>query len=169
MNSLPHTARSGKSKITIIVLGSLGVLLMSVGGVLVGVQLQSQRFQNVSSWRMLKFLASVITGVQWGETLAWAAISGLLIALGINNSTVTRARAVAALAAGALVPVGLVLLAHQLNRIWPDTIGPTQVPAMAAVLALYSLGFPCALGRFIRHWFPGDGATADVSMKIKQP
>jgi len=63
------------------------------------------------------------------------------------------------LAAGALVPVGLALFAHQLNRIWPDTIGPTQVPALGGLLALYSLGIPWVLGRLIRRWVPTDHAT----------
>jgi hypothetical protein len=70
------------------------------------------------------------------------------------------------LAAGALVPVGLALFAHQLNRIWPDTTGPTQVPALGGLLALYSLGIPWALGRLIRRWvrpYPATEQTRKIS------
>ena len=166
MNFTPPPARS--SKIAMAALGSLGVLLMSVGGLLVGLQFQSQRLQNVSPWHMLTFLASITTRLQLAQILGWAAITGLLIALGVNDSTVSRARAAAALAAGALVPVGLVVLAHQLNRIWSNTTGPTQVPGMACLLALYSLGVPWALGRLIRRWLPVYRVTVDKPMTTSQ-
>jgi hypothetical protein len=150
MNSPPHSARS--SKLTIAVLGALGVLLMSVGRILVALQFQSQRLPNVSPWHMLTFLAHLTTGMQVLQFLSWAAITGLMIGLGFGASAVTRTRAVTALAAGALVPVGLVVVAHQLNRIWPDTTGPTQVPAMGCLLSVYSLGVPWTLGRLILRW-----------------
>jgi len=140
---------------------------MSVGGLLVALQFQSQRFPHFSAWHMFMFLASITTGLQVVQFMVWATVTGLLIALGVNASRVTRVHAAAVLAAGALVPVGLVLLAHQLNRIWPDTIGPTQVPAMAGILALYSLAVPWALGRLIRRWRPVDRA-ARTPLRISQ-
>ena len=150
INSNPRSARS--SKITIAVFGALGVVLMSVGGIVIAAQFQSQRFLNTPPWQVLTFLAHVITGLQMLQFLSWAAITGLLIGLGLGALAVTRTLAVAALACGAIVPVGLVVVAHQLNRIWPDTTGPTQVPAMACLLRVYSLGVPWALGRLIRRW-----------------
>jgi hypothetical protein len=147
------------SKVAIATLGSAGAVLMSSGAILVALQFQSQRFQNVSPWHMLVFLARITTGLQVVQFVSWAAITGFLIALGVNAASVSRVRAAAVLAAGALVPIGLALFAHQLNRIWPDTTGPTQVPALGGLLALYSLAIPWALGRLIRRWVPTHHAT----------
>lgn len=166
MNSHPRSTRS--ATITIAVLGSLGVLLMSVAGLIVGLQFQSQRFQYVSPWHSLTFIVSLTTSLQYAQILGWMAITGLLIAWGVNASTVTRVRAAAAIAAGALVPVGLVVFAHQLNRIWPDTTGPTEVPALTALLALYSLGVPWTLGRLLQRWVPAYRPTVDRPMTISQ-
>jgi hypothetical protein len=163
MNFPARLARS--SSITIAALGSVGVLLMGIGGLLVAFRVQYQHFPNVSPWHMLKFLASITTALQWVQLVGWAALTGLLIALGVSASSVPRAAA--ALAAGALIPVGLVLWAHQLNRLWPDTTSPTQVPAMAGLLALYVLAVPWALGRLIRRWLPAYPAT-QVNMTISQ-
>jgi hypothetical protein len=59
--------------------------------------------------------------------------------------------AVAAVVAGGLVPVGLVFLAGALNHVWPETKGPTDVPAFALILLLYSLVTPWVFGRAIGH------------------
>jgi hypothetical protein len=126
---------------------------MSGIGLLAGLQFQTQRLADFSPWQMLKFLASITTPLQWGEFAAWGTITGILIATGVSAASVHRSRAWAVLAAAALVPIGLVLLAHQLNRIWPNTARPTEVPIMALLLALYSLVIPWLLGRGLARCF----------------
>lgn len=147
MHAISHTQRSSFAAITLA--GALGALLMSTAGLLIGLQFQSQRFEGFSPWRMLKFLAALTTPLQGLELGLWIVITGGLIALGSRAVPVNRSRAVAALATGALVPIGLVLLAHQLSKIWPDTTGPTDAPLMGLILAGYSLGVPWLLGRLV--------------------
>jgi hypothetical protein len=144
--SLPE--RSSLAAITLA--GALGALLMSTAGVLIALQLQWQRFAGFSLWRMLKILLTITTPLQGLEFCCWAVITGILIALGSWAAPANRSRAFAALAAGALVPVGLVLLAHQLGKIWPDTNGPTDAPLMTLILACSALVLPWLLGRLVR-------------------
>jgi hypothetical protein len=148
MNHNPRPVRS--SGTTLALAGALGALLMSTVGLLAALQFPSQRFQDFSPWRMLKFLVTLITPLQAFEFSAWVVITGVLIAAGSRRVPINRSRALAAFAAGALVPIGLVLLGHSLSKFWPNTTGPTDAPLMALLLALYSLGMPWLLGHLIR-------------------
>lgn len=150
------------SATTIALLGSLGALLMSACALLTALQFQSQRLVGFSPWQMLKFLSTITTPLQALEMGAWGVITGVLMASSSNHVPVNRSRALAALAGGALVPIGLALLGHTLNTIWPDTTGPTDAPLMTLLLALYSLGIPWLLGRLIIR-IPGGRALTATS------
>jgi hypothetical protein len=100
-------------------------------------------------WHVAKLLASMVTWPQWLELLAWAVLTGVLVAAGARRHRFRSLLALAALIAGALVPVGLVILAKALVRIWPGTTGPMDEPVLTLLLLAYSLVVPWTLGRII--------------------
>jgi hypothetical protein len=97
-----HHRPAHSGKLATAMLGTSGLLLMSLGVVLVALQFQSQRLNSSSPWQFLEFLARVTTGLQLAEILGWATVTGLLISLGVGTSALTRGRAVAILAAAPL-------------------------------------------------------------------
>lgn len=165
MNLAP---RAFLNKVTIAVWGALGTVLMSAVGLIAALQFQSQRFPHFSPWQMTTFLAHIATPLQAVEFLLWAAITGALMALGFGASTVSRSRAAAAFAAGALVPLGLVSLGHLLNALWSTTTRPADAPLMTLLLALYSLTVPWVFGRLIVHWIPAYGVATETPKTISQ-
>jgi hypothetical protein len=111
-------------------------------------------------WHTARFLLSLVSPAQCAAVIAWAAITGALVAAG------TRGRAwpvrwrsgrlplaafagCAAFVAGTLVPMGFTLLAGSLGRVWPNTEGPFDAPVMTVLLMAYSLLIPWLLGRLI--------------------
>jgi hypothetical protein len=104
----------------------------------------------------------------WLGLITWAAVTGALVSAGIRRRSIGFPLALAALLTGALVPVGLVLLAGGLNHVWPGTTGPTDAPVMTGLLFAYALVIPWTLGRLIRRWVPAYRPTTDKPMTISQ-
>jgi len=76
-------------------------------------------------------------------------MTGALVAASTRRHRLRPFLAFGALIAGALVPVGLVILASALVRIWPGTTGPMDEPVLTLLLLAYSLVAPWTLGRII--------------------
>ena len=147
-------ATTPSGAMVVAVLAALGLLGMTVVGVTMGV---ASGWIGSSWWSAAKYLAAQVTGLQWPGLMAWAAIAGALVATGMRRHAVAVPSAIRALVAGALIPVGLVLVAGALNHVWPGTTGPTDVPLFTLLLALYSIVMPLGLGRAMRR-LPGTGS-----------
>jgi hypothetical protein len=91
----------------------------------------------------------MVTWPQWLGLLFWAVVTGVLVAAGAWCHRFGARLALGALFAGALVPVGLMILARYLIRTWPGTTGPLDEPALTLLLVAYSLIAPWVLGKII--------------------
>jgi len=135
----------------IAMLAALGVVSTTAVGSVVGITRTGQR--RIPLWHAAKLLASIVTWPQWLEFFLWAVVTGALVATGTYRQAFRHRSgslpALGALLAGALVPVGLVILATALVRIWPGTTGPFDAPALTSILLAYSLVVPWTFGRII--------------------
>jgi len=128
-------------------LAAVGLLSTIAIGSIIGLTRTGQR--RLPWWHAAKLLASIVTWPQWLELLAWGVVTGVLVAAGTCRHRFTPFLALGALIAGALVPVGLVILATALVRIWSGTTGPMDEPVLTLLLLAYSLVVPWTLGRII--------------------
>ncbi len=100
-------------------------------------------------WHTARFLATVLTRTQSAALLVWAALTGILVAAGARGRRHDARLPFAALAAGALVPLGLTLLRSAMGQMWPGLDGPIAAPLMTLSLVVYALAIPWLLGRLI--------------------
>jgi hypothetical protein len=91
----------------------------------------------------------MVTWPQWLALLLWALVTGLLVAVGTWRHRFGPRLALGALIGGALVPVGLMILARAMIRIWPGTTGPMDEPVLTLLLLAYSVAAPWTLGRIM--------------------
>jgi hypothetical protein len=131
----------------IAILTAFGLLSTVAIGSIIGVTHTGQG--RLPWWHAAKLLASIVTWSQWLELLAWGVVTGALVAAGARRHGLTSLLALGALMAGALVPVGLIILANALVRIWPGTSGPMDEPVLTLLLLAYSLVVPWTFGRII--------------------
>ena len=128
-------------------LAALGLLSTIAIGSIIGLTRAGPR--TLPWWHAAKLLASIVTWPQWLELLAWGVVTGALVSAGTCRHRFTPLLALSALIVGALVPVGLMILATALVRIWPGTTGPMDEPVLTLLLVAYSLVVPWTLGRII--------------------
>jgi len=142
-----RTLRARSSPACIAALTGLGLLSTVAIGSIFGLTRTGER--RLPWWHAAKLLVSIVTWPQWLELFAWGVVTGALLAAGTCRHPFTPLLALSALIAGALVPVGLVILATELVRIWPGTTGPMDQPVLTLLLIAYSLLVPWTLGRII--------------------
>jgi hypothetical protein len=132
--------------LVVALLAAVGLLLTTTIGLTTGVTLS---WRAASWWHTANYLAATVSWPQWLGLITWAIVTGALISAGIRRRSIGLLLALAALLAGALVPVGLVVLAGALNHVWPGTTGPTDAPVLTFLLLAYALVIPWTLGRAI--------------------
>jgi hypothetical protein len=143
---MPRLAKHlNPNTLAVAALAAAGLVLSTTMGISVGVTVRSRG--DASWWHTARYLASIVSGPQWLGLIVWAAVTGALISVGLRRCSLGIWLGLAAMLAGAVVPVGLVFVAGGLNHVWPGTTGPTDVPALTLVLLVYSLVSPWLLGR----------------------
>ncbi len=130
--------REGRALIAVAVFAAAGFLVMTTMGLILGVTLG---WRGSSWWQTAKLLASTVTWVQRLGLFVWASLTGILVAAGTRHRVLGLLLALSALTAGAVVPIGLVLLAGALNHVWPGTTARSAASdsAAARLLAHHSL------------------------------
>jgi hypothetical protein len=103
-------------------------------------------------WRVVMMMAAATTPWQWMTLLLWAALTGAMFAIALKRTLNSKGRLLCAALIGALIPLGLLSVGGALNRIWPGTTGPADKPQLTAVLILYSVVVPWALGSALARW-----------------
>jgi hypothetical protein len=145
-NCLQKRPTSRVGSVVIGGLAAVGLLLTTWIGLVTG--LHSWNYPT-AWWNTARYTASITTLPQWSALIAWAGLTGVLIALSARRHRLGLRLALATFIAGAFVPVCLVLLAGQLNKIWPGSTGPLDRPFLTLILVVSSLVIPWTLGRVI--------------------
>jgi hypothetical protein len=135
------------TRASIATLGGIGLLSTVAIGTVMALTRAGQR--GLPWWRAARLLASMVTWPQWLALLLWAVVTGVLVAVGTWRHRFGPRLALGALIAGALVPVGLMIVARAMIRIWPGTTGPMDEPVLTLLLLAYSAVAPWALGRMM--------------------
>jgi len=143
---IPNMRATRRGSIAVAFAVAVGLILMATLGMTTGFWLG---MRGTSWWHFARYLAALMTWPQWLGLIAWAAISGILAAPGVRRHAFRLPLALTAFMAGALIPVGLVFLAHALNHVWPGTTGPLDQPLLTLMLLVYALVIPWVLGRAI--------------------
>src|ERR1700675_5065134 len=96
----PNARAAGDGYLNVAVFAAAGALLMATIGAATGVWLTSV---GSSWWRTAKYLALITTLPQWLVIIAWAGVTGGLVAVGARRAGLGLRLASAALVSGALV------------------------------------------------------------------
>jgi hypothetical protein len=126
---------------------AMALLITVLGGTL-GAAERAGVFR-LSHSTALTFLG-LISATQWRFLLLWAALTGGVFCLALGPDAIRMPARLLGLAAGALVPLGLFLLAQLLVHYWPEiraTAGPWDRPQFTLLLMIYGIAAPWLLGR----------------------
>jgi len=150
---LPTSPRRAPAPLTLASLVALAVLLTTLIGLIVAPAIPGGHLKWLLSASVWIKLLVLISSMQWLGLLSWAALTGALFALGVGTGPTRAYPCWFAVAAGAFVPICLVLLGQAMGLLWPeirDTTGPFDRPLLSLPLLLYGLGAPWLLGRWAR-------------------
>jgi len=150
---LPTSPKRAPAPLTLASLVALALLLTTLIGLVIALVIPGGQLKwllSPSAW--IKTLA-LISSTQWLGLLAWAALTAALFALGVGTGPTRSYPRWFAVAAGAFVPIGLVLLGQGVGLLWPeirDTTSPFDRPLLSLPLLVYGLGASWLLGCLAR-------------------